>query len=338
MAGGARRPKDGSAPRRLPWKIRLLCVILFAICQLRRRHYLEESTALALALKVPLVDRRVMAALQRVYTLAHAGCTAAVFEHRDLGMVHLRCLDWEDMRAEMADGTRILDFQRNGRTVFRAVGVVGTVGVLSGVRPGNYSVTINWAQSKSAITPWVRHDPTLLLRHVLETCGTYDEAVAKLSAVEVGAPVFYTVCGAAPGQGCVIEIAHFGWLRQRCRIRRLGLETPWLVQTNHYDECGDLVDENIPPGPRKRATWAEESLEVSSRERRRAMGEEVAKLVDLRAESAMDFMVALRTPPVVNDHTVQQMLFRPKVDELHAWARRPPTAADGPAPPTPSAA
>jgi len=303
---------------RLPlWLIRILSRLLYGWCTLAKRRYLEDSDAIA---KAVAFDPGIMAALQRVYTLSHFGCTAAVFRHPEHGMVHVRCLDWEVLRPAIIQATRLFDFRRGGKTVFVAVGIAGMVGVLSGLRPGKYSITINWAQSRSAIVPWAKQDPTLLVRHVLETCDSYDDAVRQLANTEVGAPVYYTVCGANDGDGCIIEVAHVGLFRQRSNIRHLDNGRQWLVQTNHYDESGALGGQNKPQHYPPQPKWEEESLEVSSRERRRVMEASIASAVTHGNVPLAQLVESIRIPPVQNVHTVQQMVLHPRSGRAWIWA------------------
>ena len=304
------------------WLLRILSFLLYCWCAIARRPFLDDSNAMARAAARPEIDRNIMAALQRVYSLSHfkIGCTAAVLQHPDHGPVHIRCLDWEVMRSEIIQATRLFDFQRDGNTIFVAAGIAGMVGVLSGLRPGRYSVTINWAQSKCAIVPWAKQDPTLLLRNVLETCEHYEDAVNTLRNTEVGAPVYYTVCGAEDGQGCIIEVAHIGLFRQCANVRALDGTTPWLVQTNHYDEASSLARQNVTQRVPARPKWENEPLEVSSRERRRVMEASVAGAIARRVVSASDLVDAVRIPPVQNIHTVQQMVLYPRSGQLWLWA------------------
>ena len=86
--------------------------------------------------------------LNCAYELSHLrvpkifGCTAGVRWVPGPGMVHVRNLDWP--LPGMGSATRVFRFHRDGRS-FVSVGVPGQVGILSGMVPGAYSVTINWA-------------------------------------------------------------------------------------------------------------------------------------------------------------------------------------------------
>ena len=298
-------------------------LLYYAKVRASRGELLGESNALARATGSSKAARRTMATFQRAYSLSHlGGCTAAVVAHPQHGMVHLRCLDWDVARRQIAAATRIFDFRKDGRLVFKAVGIAGMVGVLSGMRPGAFSATLNFAPSKDAVSPWLREEPTLLLRRALETCTTYTAAVDFLSKPKVSAPVYFTVCGVRPREACVIEIAHDsdGW--QETHIRRIE-DRPWLVQTNHYDPDGRLADENkhstdADKGPENPAG---SDLERSSVERRAFTEQQLAALAGAGGNTPLDELIQLLgKSPTENALTVQQMAFIPGTGEIRAWA------------------
>jgi hypothetical protein len=297
--------------------------ILYALYRLSPRPFLRESDALAEAMNSPKVDKKTMALLQRGYTLSHlAGCTAAVYHHLDLGMLHIRCLDWDMSPKEIAAATRIFEFKKGEEIVFRAVGIAGMVGVLSGVKPGKFSVTINWASSKDAWLPWLKPEPTLRLRDVFERCETYDGAVAALSRRELSTPVFFTVCGSKPGQACVIEVAHKGLLNQEINKREFNFAEGFLVQTNHYDEDGPLAKQNkYDPSKRPFGNPSTIDLEKTSGARRRAMIGILKQLIAGESQG-LDAVAedTLSQSPVQNRFTVQQMVMVPKTGQLRVWA------------------
>ena len=166
--------------------------------------------------------------LNCAYELSHLrwpkifGCTAGVRWIDGLGMVHVRNLDWP--LTTMGDATRLYRFRRGSRE-FVTVGVPGQVGVLSGMLPGAYSVTINWAPPVAF--PSFEFGPAFLLRDTLETCDSYDAAVRVLSETQLSSSVFFTLCGTAKNQACVIE-----------RTQREAIVRPMiageLVQANHH--------------------------------------------------------------------------------------------------------
>src|SRR4029077_10256159 len=144
--------------------------------------------------------------LNCAYELSHLrwpklfGCTAGVRWVEGLGLVHVRTLDWP--LATMGAATRLFHFRRGARA-FVSVGVPGHVGVLSGMLPGAYSVTINWAPP--AAFPNFDFGPTFLLRDVLETCDTSAQAVETLERTRLSTSAFFTVCGVEQDEACVVE-------------------------------------------------------------------------------------------------------------------------------------
>src|SRR5262249_51307405 len=139
-----------------------------------------------------------------------------------LGMVHVRSLDWP--LATMGAATRLFRFRRGARE-FVSVGVPGHVGVLSGMLPHAYSVTINWAPPIAF--PTFDFGPAFLLRNTLETCDSYDDAVGALSETRLSTSVFYTICGIEKHQACVIERT-----QREAIVRPLANDV--LVQANHH--------------------------------------------------------------------------------------------------------
>src|SRR5262249_29628512 len=104
--------------------------------------YGKEIEAWAEALGV---SRGTVTILNCVYELSHLrwpkllGCTTGIRWVEGLGLVHVRNLDWPLDR--MGAATRIFRFRRRERE-FLVVGVPGHVGILSGMLPRAYSVTI----------------------------------------------------------------------------------------------------------------------------------------------------------------------------------------------------
>lgn len=132
------------------------------------------------------------------------GCTTGIIEKDE--PIQVRTLDWPLTKMGMA--TRVFHFHEEARS-FVVVGAVGFVGALSGMVPGGYSVCINWLPtSGSANTAFAMlkgYSPPMLLRKVLETADTYEEAVDMLKNIRLSCSVSFSVCGVKKGQACVIE-------------------------------------------------------------------------------------------------------------------------------------
>lgn len=245
--------------------------------------------------------------LNCAYELSHLplfGCTAGVRWVEGVGLVHVRNLDWP--LPTMGDATRLFRFERGSRA-FVAVSVPGQVAVLSGMLPGAYSVTINWAPPSSL--PSFEFGPAFLLRDTLETCDTYEQAVRVLRDTKLSTSVFFTVCGTEPGQACVIErTANAAAVRP--------LDGPVLVQANHHvDALFTRHNAKLPP---PESDEPEFSLPGSS-ERARVLGDALA---GVGSPCALDGAAGpLDSSAVLNRYTVQQMVFCPGTGDVRVWRR-----------------
>jgi hypothetical protein len=248
--------------------------------------------------------------LNCAYELSHLrwpklfGCTAAVRWIDGLGMVHVRSLDWP--LAAMGAATRLFRFRRGARE-FVSVGVPGHVGVLSGMLPHAYSVTINWAPPVAF--PCFDFGPAFLLRDCLETCDSYDAALRMLTDTRLSTSVFFAICGTAQGQACVIERT-----QREAAVRPMA--GPVLVQANHHvagrfarnnkDILEAESDEDVfsLAGSVRRADTLTRTLE------------EMPSAVTL--DTAAD---ALNRPPVLNQDTCQQIVFSPGRGAVRIWRK-----------------
>jgi hypothetical protein len=269
--------------------------------------YRDEIASWAEALDV---SQGTTTLLNCAYELSHLrwprpfGCTAGVRWAEGLGMVHVRSLDWP--LGSMGAATRLFRYHRGARE-FVSVGVPGHVGVLSGMLPGAYSVTINWAPPASF--PTFAFGPAFLLRDTLETCDSYGEAVRRVTRTPLSTSVFFTVCGTEEGQACVIERT-----QRHAAVRPMA--GPVLVQANHH-VAGRFARNN--EGIRE----VEEGEEVFSLEGsgRRATALSQA-LAEVRSPCALDDVAkTLNVATVLNMDTCQQMVFCPRSGQVKVWCR-----------------
>lgn len=306
---------DGTSARRvareslsdLPAIVRALGGVFRATYAWSGGRYVGEIDAWAEALGL---GRGEATLLQCSYELSHSsgflsglpgrifGCTAAVGWVPSLGMVHVRSLDWP-LRG-IGPATRLFRFRRGPRA-FVSVGIAGFVGVLSGMLPGAYSVTINWAPPVER--PGFGFGPAFLLREVLEECDSYEEAVHVLRTTPLASSVFFVVCGTRRGQACVIERT-----RDDASVRRAA--RPWLVQANHhvarrfaarnaaFDRLGMDVEESV--------------------ERQRALEERLA--TGPTRTTLARVATSLEVDPVFNGDTHQHMAFCPRSGQVRVWS------------------
>jgi len=154
-----------------------------------------------------------------VYTLNLCyewGCTTSVMDTKD-GPVMTRVLDWPFPSMD----TSMTVVHLNGPAgEFHNITWPGMAGVFNAVAKGRFSAAINQApmrRQKFGIraTDWIRNKvkfnrtsaipPAHLLRQVMEQAKDYDQAKKMLAETPIAIPVFFTLAGPKPGQGCAIE-------------------------------------------------------------------------------------------------------------------------------------
>jgi len=277
-------------------------------------HYQGEITAWAEATGVPPAEVTLMNCLYELNhlnersaalgnqvpewlrALVSFGCTAGAVRLADGRAVHVRNMDWPLKPIRTA--TRLFRFF-DGDREFVTVGLPGLVGALSGMVPGAYSVTINYAPP--TFLPGFAFGPLFLLRHVFETCDTYEDACHALSHTRLSANVLFLVCS-AEGTACAIE-------RTRNSFARIPMRGGTLAVANHY-RSGALSPQNrgwdpgIIAGSKERASTLDSGL----------------KRLGPRATLATAARI-LDEEPVCNEETHQMMAFDPARGELLAWRR-----------------
>eukprot|EP00658_Telonema_sp_P-2_P060951 TRINITY_DN49721_c0_g1_i1.p1 TRINITY_DN49721_c0_g1~~TRINITY_DN49721_c0_g1_i1.p1 ORF type:complete len:349 (+),score=61.33 TRINITY_DN49721_c0_g1_i1:123-1169(+) len=182
----------------------------------------EELKGVAESLGVSLGK---VAMLQIAYEV-FAGCTSIVVDMDQEGSshpFHIRTMDWD--LPGLQEITIQVEFVRKGRTVFKAATWPGYVGVLTGMRPGGFSVSINYRRSWEAgnhsmiraVLTNLRKGlfngawpVSFLVREVLDRQESYEAAVGAFESSGLMAPTYITVGGMEPGEGCVITRTRSG--------------------------------------------------------------------------------------------------------------------------------
>ena len=278
-----------------------------------RGRYLDEIYAWADALGT---SRAHVVMMQCMYELSHLdpvkpraaiGCSASARFVEDLGMIHTRTLDWSF--DTIGPATRIFEFRRGARKHY-SVGMPGLVGALSGMVPGGFSVTINWAPPASL--PFFYLGPLVELRDVFETCDTYAQAVARLRDTRLATSVFFTVCGVHRGEACVIEHVKTRLLGgNEVRVREISGDV--IAQSNHYQHP-DFARFN-PSFERSKSMLIRTSPERAANL--------AASLQNAPASQRLeDFENCLCDSPVENEETRQKMIFCPARGDLRVWREK----------------
>ncbi|MEM9671479.1 MAG: C45 family autoproteolytic acyltransferase/hydrolase [Cyclobacteriaceae bacterium] len=130
------------------------------------------------------------------------GCTAFAVETNGK-ILHARNLDWWTDNNILSTHSRIFDFQKNNKTIFKTVGWFGFIGALSGIKPEHFSITLNAVLSKDS--PEIATPVSFLLRDVLEQADSYETAKGKLEQTVIASDCLLLIAGACKNKMAVIE-------------------------------------------------------------------------------------------------------------------------------------
>jgi len=200
-----------------------------------------EIRAGAAALNVPLSTATLM---QIIYEV-EASCTSIVSENAKGFIFHGRNLDF-DLSPVLRKLVINVEFQRSGKTVFYGTTFAGYVGLLTGMRPGAFSVSLNERDIGTVLENALEAlfvpgttTSALLIRNTLDTHATFMGAAQALADTSTAAAAYITVAGTFPGEGVVItrdreRAADMWWLN-------ITNGNSFLVETNydHWKPDGD---------------------------------------------------------------------------------------------------
>jgi len=236
-------------------------------------------------------------------------CTSIVAQTNDGTILHARNMDfWEGMgfTATLKELAFEVSFQTGGKTIFTATSFSGFVGVLSAIKPGAFSMTIDtrfypqglaqmFYEVIAAITEKNASLVTFLAREVFENENDFGAALHGLSDGELIADVYYIVAGISAGEGAVISRNR----QNATDIWMLDSPTRWFeVQTN-YDHWEQ------PPWFDNRVTPANNAM--------KAMGQNNVTL------SGMFSVLSVK--PVLNLQTTYTILACPADGTYKSFAR-----------------
>uniref|UniRef100_A0A2K5CFG0 Acid ceramidase n=1 Tax=Aotus nancymaae TaxID=37293 RepID=A0A2K5CFG0_AOTNA len=165
-----------------------------------------------------------------------------------------------------------LDFRRNNKTVFKASSFAGYVGMLTGFKPGLFSLTLNERFSINGgylgVLEWIlgKKDAMwigFITRTVLENSTSYEEAKNRLIKTKILAPAYFILGGNQSGEGCVIT-----------RDRRESLDVyeldpqqgRWYVVQTNYDRWKNpfFLDDRRTPAKMCLNRTTQESISLES--------------------------------------------------------------------------
>jgi hypothetical protein len=192
--------------------------------------YAEELESVAKAAGIGLHE---LVLLNLSYE-AHGGCTTILAPTSSGAVLMGRTLDWQ--QPMLKDLTIELSFQRNGKLLYRATSFAGFLGIFTGHKPNAYAVAVNFrcaddeeeeeeneadeedqegnegnesskrdrVESFESPLPEFSWPVGFLVRHTLESCEGYDEAIDRLHRCALMSQVYFIVCGTRTEQACII--------------------------------------------------------------------------------------------------------------------------------------
>ena len=250
----------------------------------------SEMAALAGSLNVP-IDDVVLGNFYYDALKVVLGCTAFAVETAN-GILHARNLDWWTESEALARYSCICRFNGGPAGPFTTIGWPGFTGVFSGIAPGRFAVTLNAVLSFDPPQPAM--PVVLLLRTVLETATSFNEALDLLCTAPIPCECLLLLSGVQSGEIAVIE-------RTPTRHAVRNSESGFICVTNDYK----LLSAN-PDGPKTQ-------LQVTSCRR----FDRVHELFRLQRPSSPDACLSwLDDPGVRMNITVQQMVFNAGTDDI----------------------
>jgi len=195
--------------------------------------YREEIEAFADCLGLSAID--VMIA-NYAYEFAAFGCTSIVGYSSMAGIVHGRNLDFHG-GDYLRNVTMTTTFTRDGKEIYDATLFGGSVGILTGVRRGGFSFSVDERDKGSPfenIEDFLKRSMAVMLlaRKVMDEQSTYTDAVRILSDTPLIAPVYFIVGGTREGEGVILTRDRDG-LRDSWDIAQSG--NRFFVLETNYD-------------------------------------------------------------------------------------------------------
>lgn len=211
--------------------------LIYAIKEYRSnfisKEYNEEAEFIASISKFNS-DEVIIANLYYDILKFYFGCTAFAFQEGD-NLFHSRNLDWHTSNNLLSKHTKIFDFQRSNKSNYKTVGWPGFIGVLSGTKPGKFSITLNAILSEDA--PEIAYPISFLIRDVLDQETCFEDAKLTLAHTKIMSDCLLLVSGKNMQELVVIERAP-----NRFAIRETA--NNFIAVTNDYKKLKSNVTLN----------------------------------------------------------------------------------------------
>nr|XP_018909236.1 PREDICTED: acid ceramidase-like isoform X1 [Bemisia tabaci] len=246
-------------------------------------------------------------------------CTSVVMEGKDGTMYHGRNLDfttymsWDRENKSWVSSQHLrnmtvkIDFMKDKRVLFSSVNFAGYIGILTGVKKGQFSLSINERfrvlGGYVGLLEWImgirkQNWVGFLTRQVLEEATSYEEAMEMLEKPKLLAPVYFILSSNNSKQASVITRDRRGYDVWNFGSRYANQDGDWyLVQTN-YDHWKPppLFDDRVTPVVR------------------------CADSIGNKNTTSTLFRV-LSTVPVLNHETIYTAIMKINTGDLYTWVR-----------------
>uniref|UniRef100_A0A8D3E3E5 Acid ceramidase n=1 Tax=Scophthalmus maximus TaxID=52904 RepID=A0A8D3E3E5_SCOMX len=240
----------------------------------------EEIKGIAAVSGIPLGEVVLFNIFYEVFTV----CTSIVAEDHKGNLIHGRNLDfglfmgWDVKNKSWIISEKLkplvvnLDFRRNNQTVFKSTNFAGYVGMLTGIKPHTFTLTMNERFSLDGgyigIMEWVlgKRDGmwmSFLTRSVLEDANSYEEAKTRLAQTKLLAPAYFILGGNQTGQGCIItrsRLLNIDLLEIDVKLGR------WYVLETNYDHWEEplFLDDRRTPAMKCMNQTAQKNISVNT--------------------------------------------------------------------------
>jgi hypothetical protein len=187
-----------------------------------------------------------------------AACTSIVSLDKHGNIIHGRNLDYP-FQPYLANLTVHLEFYRNGELLFEGDGDAGFLGVVTGLKPNAFGISINERNKGGPLQTIYEimfrrtFSIPFFIRRVLETAENFTSAVEMLSTEEFAAPAYLTVSGVNKNEGVVITRDRRG-VYNISQIDFDSVDQWFLVQTNYDRDVPDPASDyrRVPAEKRMR--------------------------------------------------------------------------------------
>jgi acid ceramidase len=230
--------------------------------------------------------------LQIMYELS-ACCTSMIYLNNETP-VHLRTMDWPlDFLKKL---TITVDFQRNGKTVYKTITWAGYIGAFTAMKPGVCSISMNYRETDTSILNNILNlaksywPSGYLIRHVMETENDISKIYDYLTEAKLVAPCYFVLCGNTKKE-C------FDIVRDRVSSKDIyKLDGQYLIQTN------------IDPDSKLREN---EKKDILYSVRRQTCGAKLIKDLCKTKLENKEILSTVKDFPIINDETVYKCIMIP---------------------------